>query len=645
MKKTALRITAIVTLLLCLSSLSGCIPSIFKKIDVNTDKPFFDIGKLPFFKDCDTTPTDFDLEHAINKIELSGIAAAYEDGISASPYNLSAQFTAVFLGDINDDGIDDLYAGTNAYISGDKKTILHYEDMDSYSLCSDNDGNLYLNICGGEGLTKGDQFHDIYSHFYYHFNGKEITKSVFSQSVSYVYNSSDLPSIDYIPYVDTIRIDTNYSIAGETVDEAAYTKHTEDLGLAQVETTGKDFVSNSFDIAHKNELLEGIKNHFNGIDGFEGFFTQDIDNDGENESVFIFSDILGGWNIDKSKESFSYGNADDFSDRTVFLVCDDVENKFNVTAISMHCSYNDLGYIEMSCSNGLFCNGENFALLPAGTVSAQAEKNCGLEELADLLRMYGWSNIIIKQADISDLEGNEYICILENESAKRNLFVYSITDGVITILYQAYLDDMAIYTSTIDNKLYLVTYSQKISNYSSSAFANYYEYVIFRPTGITEHDIYDTEIAYYNDTITDATPVSEFFKKFNLYARKISPCYDPYRVTGKTWLIESEGTYVENPATIEETYPVDSGYVNIKDATSWLNLRTGPGTNYPVILTDPYDPDSYVRQAKGAPVTVLETIETNDTKNPIWVKIRIVYGSEVLEGYSSKTYIKLYNEQ
>ena len=62
------------------------------------------------------------------------------------------------------------------------------------------------------------------------------------------------------------------------------------------------------------------------------------------------------------------------------------------------------------------------------------------------------------------------------------------------------------------------------------------------------------------------------------------------------------------------------------------------------MLMDPADPDSYVRQAKGSPVTVLETIETEDPENPVWVKIRITYGDRELVGYSSKTYIRLLDE-
>ena len=86
------------------------------------------------------------------------------------------------------------------------------------------------------------------------------------------------------------------------------------------------------------------------------------------------------------------------------------------------------------------------------------------------------------------------------------------------------------------------------------------------------------------------------------------------------------------------------GFVQIADPASWLNLREGPGTEYDRVLLDSSDPDSFVRQALGSPVTVLETIETGDPENPVWLKIRITYGDREIIGYSSKTYIRLVDE-
>ena len=87
------------------------------------------------------------------------------------------------------------------------------------------------------------------------------------------------------------------------------------------------------------------------------------------------------------------------------------------------------------------------------------------------------------------------------------------------------------------------------------------------------------------------------------------------------------------------------GFVQINDPSSWLNLRQGPGTNYPQVLMDESDPNSFIKQALGAPVTVLETVETGDVANPVWVKVRISYGDREYVGYSSKSYIRIPGEE
>ena len=83
------------------------------------------------------------------------------------------------------------------------------------------------------------------------------------------------------------------------------------------------------------------------------------------------------------------------------------------------------------------------------------------------------------------------------------------------------------------------------------------------------------------------------------------------------------------------------GFVQINDPKSWLNLREGPGTNYPCVYTEPGNKKSIVKQAQGSPVTILETIETGDAKNPVWVKVRITYAGQEIVGYSSKKYIRV----
>ena len=121
---------------------------------------------------------------------------------------------------------------------------------------------------------------------------------------------------------------------------------------------------------------------------------------------------------------------------------------------------------------------------------------------------------------------------------------------------------------------------------------------------------------------------------------------DPYALTGQVWVPSSAVAYgVPQEESADDQQEAGTlGFVQIQDPSSWLHLREGPGTEYAKVLLDPADPESYVRQALGSPVTVLETIETGDRENPVWVKIRIRYSDRELIGYSSKTYIRMQDE-
>ena len=56
-------------------------------------------------------------------------------------------------------------------------------------------------------------------------------------------------------------------------------------------------------------------------------------------------------------------------------------------------------------------------------------------------------------------------------------------------------------------------------------------------------------------------------------------------------------------------------------------------------MIDPNNKKSYVKQVHNSIVTVIEPYNTGDKKNPIWLKVRISYKGNVLEGYSSQQFI------
>ena len=151
---------------------------------------------------------------------------------------------------------------------------------------------------------------------------------------------------------------------------------------------------------------------------------------------------------------------------------------------------------------------------------------------------------------------------------------------------------------------------------------------------------------YYNDDV-NAQDVANFFEKLNKYLIKIIVLYDPYKLTGKTFMEQSEASFGQVPPEPEqeedkvEPEKVHMGFVQIQDPSSWLNLREGPGLDYECVRMDPNDPNSIVKQALGSPVTVLEEVQSSDGT---WLKIRIVYQDREIVGYSYKAYIRLVNE-
>lgn len=79
----------------------------------------------------------------------------------------------------------------------------------------------------------------------------------------------------------------------------------------------------------------------------------------------------------------------------------------------------------------------------------------------------------------------------------------------------------------------------------------------------------------------------------------------------------------------------------VRVSGDWLNLRSGPSTDYNRVLVDQRDRKSYVKQINGSIVTITGTTNTKDKENPIWLTIQIIYEGKRLAGYSSQRYIDI----
>ena len=264
---------------------------------------------------------------------------------------------------------------------------------------------------------------------------------------------------------------------------------------------------------------------------------------------------------------------------------------------------------------------------------------------ANYITEHGYTDCVFRQSSVVDFAQQEVVGLCKNGSDWYGV-VSVYADGTYRSLFCEKVNDMALYLVKYEDKWYVMTYTQSIAHGGDgvSTITNTFE--IFRYNEAGDKVVLDQQSVTYDNTSVDATAISNFFGACNKHLENGVVIVDPYRLKGQMWLdgcdygaIPQESishAVVQVPATQGEQL----GFVQIKDPKSWLNLREGPGTNYPCVYMEPGNKKSIVKQAQGSPVTILETIETGDAKNPVWVKVRISYAGQEIVGYSSKNFIR-----
>ncbi len=245
-------------------------------------------------------------------------------------------------------------------------------------------------------------------------------------------------------------------------------------------------------------------------------------------------------------------------------------------------------------------------------------------------------------ADVADVPGSQ---VIVSASLEGDVYsqLYTVTDGVMHLLYFNPFEQNATYITEIDSAEYIMTYTQQLTG-SGDEYSTFYSYSIFR---INEN--YEPAIYEEMSTIVKADAYTEengiFFEKFNAYLKDAVVCSDPYELKGYTlnpYSVDPDGETVtlSDYLTITNCNTSKQGIVKVSE-DSYLNFRNGPSVSSGRILVDSSDSSSYVRQNNGASVTVIDTVNTDNKENPVWLKVRIKYLGQTLTGYSSKKYIEL----
>ena len=263
----------------------------------------------------------------------------------------------------------------------------------------------------------------------------------------------------------------------------------------------------------------------------------------------------------------------------------------------------------------------------------------------------GYSEVYYHCVDISDADGEETVFVYTDKLGKVNVRVVTFINGKIHYIYENSSELCATYLTEIDSVKYLIEYTQVLDTETDSYESSYF-YKIYRFDGnyiTVEHSRDDTVVKYG----TVSSENEEFFARFNAYIANALVLSDPYEITGYGSLSHSSGMTTHGGADGNTDTDNQQAYLNISNCstskqgivnvpeTSHLNFRKGPAVSYPKILIDQTDDESFVRQLRGSSVTVIDTVNTGDEENPVWVKIQIKYNDLTLEGYSSQSWIDL----
>ncbi len=264
------------------------------------------------------------------------------------------------------------------------------------------------------------------------------------------------------------------------------------------------------------------------------------------------------------------------------------------------------------------------------------------------LETYDWSNVRYKMVDIAPAEGDEMAVVgYNNASGQYSFIICAFYKGRVHEIYKSdfmsYYGSHYIYIDEYDNRSILY-YHQRTT--TKKIFYSY-QLINFDSTfGMVYGDENNLELKLGESPDKYA---SNFLSEFNEMLKSSTVCIDPFELTGYAVMTDgssadsgsdSGGNYSSDYLAINNCDTSKSGIVDVSEG--WLNFRSGPSKKDKVILLDPSDKQSYVRQLRGSVVTVLDTVNTGDKKNPIWVKIQIKYADNTLIGYSSQKYIDLY---
>ncbi len=612
---------------------------------------------------CQLAPSTDDANELYALLDYSAVAAAVD--------NYTEEFNSILYQDTNGDGIPELFASTVPESKSYNNAILSFEPLSNCKMTALSQSGAAGNSC--ISTTKDGKVYMSYTY-----------STSYSEHKLYEYKNEN--------WVNIATLSTSYNGTGRNVETAVFNdagnlteeQWNQKYDSLQLEVGKNNFhsiFSNYFVCDNVDEVINGYNQYLVAFASTEIILKQgDFDKDGETEYAFILPDFWHNWlnnistidsnlwsleeiitekltttgdlliyaDTDKNGVLFrTYYNpkysGDDILDNEWFVSC--VNNELLIKHLETT-EYEFDGETKQSTNmrtwGSIFCI-DACDVRGYYDANSASELTQATEQYINVLKRETRCTYTAKTEDIADIPGYEIIVVATYNNKPVQSFVGAIINGRLIAIGLENCYTTAYYLTECNGKKALLAYSQTekteyISNQTVLTGITY-KYKIFRfdeQLNLVEIESRQAEC----DQTTASAEASEILQIVNKHITSGSVCCDPYEITGYSVM---RGSSINNDKylNISNCSTNKNGYVNITD--EWLNFRDGPSINNARILTNPSDPFSFVKQLKGAPLTVIYPENTADTTYPVWVKIQIKYNYQTLDGYSAYKYITIPN--
>lgn len=370
---------------------------------------------------------------------------------------------------------------------------------------------------------------------------------------------------------------------------------------------------------------------------------RDVDGDGQTEYVYLVENMMDSWLSGGDGTPEQLASCADMLDRTVCVYLDAVEENLYVHSFCLGRSVDavddalwDNGILHLEDGQRLFVAEPELCLRSYADAPDTLRRLC--LRYSAYLEDRGYTDVRMALADVSLAPGQEMIYCY-SDGSEYTTAVYTARYGRLQELYSKRGGQGSVFLVVRDGVQYLLDYSQSLS---ASDYSLTYAYSLFTFDESFNRTVFEADSIWVAADQGGGQAGSDFFRRVNGYLDSAKVCYDPYGLTGYTLMQGSAGEESDTRyLNITNCSTNKIGVVTLRDDDSFLHLRSGPSTKHDIVLIDPGDEDSCVKQVQGSLVTVIMPHNTGDRDNPIWAQIQISYQNRTMVGCSSQRYIRI----